>query len=427
MNVLWAILCFAGTAPLALIYRNYYRTLLAPAVLFAFVWLLALGMYNLEFVRYIDVDANTWAMFAASGGCFLLGCLLGHMARSESPVDSQPSAPGGVEERRILATLAVSLPLGFLGFAMYVGIVNRMVGYDAFIRDPVVIRNLQDTDAFRQAFRWPRFLNYLNILNVTIGAYYISRYRQRRWRNTLLVAMGICFLTTLASMDRTLPFAALAWAFFTAGAASEEGHSTTRLLTRLGAMALVVVALFVGVGAFLGKTIDNNPDADKQVLVSPEFRPFVMPYIYLTASIPAYQEFVRHTEGGATHGMYLLLPAAKLLQSTIAPYAQVPDEVGDYYSVPFAFNTHTWLDVCWSDFGYVGILGVPLLVGFGATRLFLRTRSRPTFRGCTMYGLSSYIIANSIFVNKIVSTPVWEYFVLLMLISSGLKTADTSP
>ncbi len=414
------VVCLAGCLPLMFLYLHQYGTLLAPAALFTAIWLFTVGLYFLGLVAYIQIDVTTWAMFAGSGLCFLLGCLLAHLYGGSDRGEARPSSGFDAEERRILWTLGLTVPLGLLGAAAYVVVVGRLIGYDSFLTHPYLVRDLQSTDAFRAGFRWPRFLNYLNIFNVALGSYYLARYRTGGSTKLVTGAVLVGFGTTLLAMDRTMPLAAITWGFFTAEFARGEGRGARRMLARLGVVAALSVGLFVIVASLLGKTLDNNRDAASYVVVSAAYQPLVMPYIYLTGNIPAFQEFVRHTQGGSTQGLFLLLPAAKLMQLTVAPNVRIPEEVGDYYSVPFSFNTHTWLDVLWSDFGYVGLLCVPVMMGLGTTLLFLRTLRRPTLRVCMLCGLSCYIIINTVFVNKLVSTPLWEYAVLIVAISWGL-------
>jgi hypothetical protein len=342
-------------------------------------------------------------------------------------IEQRPIPPTDEEEERILWTLACTVPLGLVGIALYVNAVGQLLGFDAFVDRPGLVRDIQTSEAFRNAFRWPRFLNYLNILNVAIGSFYVVRYRGRGRVKLVGAAMALGFATTLLAMDRTLPFAAISWSFFTAELARTEGRGARRMLARVGLLALVTVVLFVTVGQILGKTLENNREADKYVLVPPEYRPLAMAYIYLTANIPAFQEFVRHTDPAHTKGSFLLLPAAKIVQLTVAPNIVIPEEVGDYYPVPFEFNAHTWLDVYWSDFGWVGVTFVPLMIGLGATLLFVRALERPTFRTTLLCGLGCYVLLNSVFVNKLVSTPMWEFAFIILVMSWGLRSPAPAP
>jgi oligosaccharide repeat unit polymerase len=423
VNYLVTLLCFFGCLPLMFLYLHQYGTLLAPAALFTAIWLFTAGLYALDLVQYIPIDVTTWAMLVGSGLCFLLGCLVAHFFVGSDRIVRREAPRSDAEERRILWTLGVTVPLGLVGIAAYVVLVGNMVGYDAFVSRPYLVRDVQSNPAFQAAFRGPRFLNYLNILNVALGSYYLVRYRASRSAALVAGAVVVGFGTTLLAMDRTLPFAAITWGFFTAEAARGQGRSAREVLTRLGLVAAVSMGIFVGVAALLGKTLENNRDAAKYV-VPTAYQPLVMPYIYVTGNIPAFQEFVRHTPAGSTQGLFLLLPVAKLMQSTVAPNVRIPEEVGDYYAIPFAFNTHTWLDVLWSDFGYVGVLFVPALLGLGATLLFLRAVARPSLRTATMCGLCSYVVINTVLVNKVVSTPLWEYTAVILVVSWGLERRE---
>lgn len=382
--------------------------------LFGAVWTITIGLYSIDFVSYVPLSASAWAILLGSVAAFLVGCLVA----ANISFTSERSTASPEEADYLRKWIYFLCPLGLVGFGMYLLLVDKYVGLGEFARNPYLVREFQDTDIFRREFVIGRQLNYLNIINVAFTAYWITVYRGRPQSSIVLLCGVAALLTTLGSVDRTTPFTAISWAFFASEFARiqrGEALDSRRSLVRMAVLAFALLTIFIGLAQWIGKTMENNREAQANVQVADPYG-VAMPYIYLTGNLPAFGEFIRTNEGGTTSGKFILRPVAKAFQA-LDPTLEVPEEVGGYQRIPFSFNTTTWLNVFWTDFGIVGIVAFPFLVGLGATLLLNRTRARPTFGSVILLGLALFVVVNSVFVNKLVSGATWQFAGLTVFVA----------
>jgi hypothetical protein len=277
---------------------------------------------------------------------------------------------------------------------------------------------LQSREVFIAEFATTRPLNYVNIANVAFSAYWLARHKASAGRNLVRLCGGLGFLTTLGSADRTIPFAAISWAFFASEYATTRLAASTRsALMRLGGFAAGLSSLFVLLAEWLGKTIENNVSMQRYVSLEQgdAAAPLVMPYVYLTGNIPAFQEFMRHRAPATTMGTSVFLPfvkVARFFSPTFEPVA----EVREYEFIPFPFNTMTWLDSFWLDFGLIGVFAMPFFVGLLSSLVLVKATARATFGAVTLLGLCCYVAINSPFVNKLSSSPTWQFVLMITAI-----------
>ena len=97
---------------------------------------------------------------------------------------------------------------------------------------------------------------------------------------------------------------------------------------------------------------------------------------------------------------------------------QLPSEVGEFLSIPQAFNTYTYLNVFYMDWGVVGIVIGPFLFGMLGNWFFLRACSRGKVWHIIGCGLLGYAAVASIGTNVLISTPVWEIALALGVLAA---------
>jgi len=424
MSILPALGFLAAAAGFATLSMRVYRTFFSPAGLFGLVWMTTIGLYSLGIVEYVEVRLETWLMIGASIAAFLAGCLAVHVLRPPKPQEHH-TVDLDLDPRALAKFIVVSGALGLVGFAIYLSIIQRHIGLDTFRTNPHLVRDLQATPEFRSEFAVPRFLNYLNIATVALGVYWLASFRAhyQTWRRVIKAATITAFATTLFAIDRTFPIAALSCGYFVYEATVDPRKTTiTSGLFRITTFVAVLVVVFMAIASFSGKTVEQNRSAFARFTPGEEYASFAYPYMYVTGNIPAFQEFVRHTDGGVTHGKFVFLPLVKFL-GIFDRNVVVPEEVGKFYLIPFEFNTTTWLNIFWSDFGFAGLVVLPMMVGALSTWLHLRLRASRSLANVFVNALGLYVILNSVFVNKIVSSPTWMFAIIAIVVPRFLRTS----
>lgn len=123
----------------------------------------------------------------------------------------------------------------------------------------------------------------------------------------------------------------------------------------------------------------------------------------------------------------MLLPVEKFYQRLIDPSAPDISEVGEFYLIPIPFNTFTYLNVFYSDFGVIGLLILPGLFGFAVTHLYTRMRLRPSFFLAYVNGLLAHACLLSFSTNRLVSTPSWELIVVGAIVALYIRRPKERP
>ncbi len=351
------------------------------------------------------------------------------IARTTHPAEHNTS--GGI------CGISLAIPLLFsFGFAMYIYAVAREFGLLDALRDPGILRTQSSrvASAFAVPFRLGYFLGPLVVVSVLFPQ--VSGIRRSAGAR-----LGILIVTVVAlglSFGRTLLLVAILWSVALALLARGGWHKGASL-RNIGFGLVVAVGAFQLIGSATGKTGRSDSRIQAYVHPSLERNEFTSAVVYLTGAIPALSELlsdsaatVGRPDGGRDEewrppALYLLLPLWKLLG-----LAAGGEEVASFVFVPIPFNVFTWLEPYYRDFGPIGVLVCPFLLGLVVAHLLMRGWAasgsgwRARSAGYRMLGaLLLALTAWAPFVNKFVSTFTWEY-VIILVVSMIIETRRRS-
>lgn len=111
------------------------------------------------------------------------------------------------------------------------------------------------------------------------------------------------------------------------------------------------------------------------------------PLIYFTAGIPALSTAIATGVNPLGHGnsIFSLIRVASVIDPKVAP----PETLGKFVNIPFPFNVWTGLGQIWLDFGWGGLVILPLLLGWLAT-----VAHRRAMKGYTEWAWVSAVVAS---------------------------------
>jgi oligosaccharide repeat unit polymerase len=102
--------------------------------------------------------------------------------------------------------------------------------------------------------------------------------------------------------------------------------------------------------------------------------------------------------------------------------------------IPFPFNTSTYLNVFYLDWGLIGVFIGPFLFGLIGNWLYRYTCARGRVWHVVLMAFVTHACLSSIGTNVLISTPQWEYVLALILLAllarkspSGVSLTVTSP
>jgi len=134
------------------------------------------------------------------------------------------------------------------------------------------------------------------------------------------------------------------------------------------------------------------------------------PYMYFVMNLENFARAVQKLEQ-FSYGYYTF--------DFITAIAGLKYWVYEYFNferLPFlvsGYNTYTSFWLFYRDFGVIGLVAFPFLLGFGTALLYYRMRSMPSLRNVTAYGVMLFVITMSFFVFPL--SFLWFEFNLLLI------------
>jgi oligosaccharide repeat unit polymerase len=185
-----------------------------------------------------------------------------------------------------------------------------------------------------------------------------------------------------------------------------------------GGLICVAVALFIGMQAVLANSAVNQQSELNDQLGT-----------YAFSSALGFQQLVNgnyddednpHHALYVANGIYYFMGKLSLLNAE-----EYPIGYRNYVFVPYPTNVYTFLDAFALDFGIIGIILGPFVMGIGMAWVYNRLRMRVTYSLVLLYGLCVYTCCIAILGNFLFGAPVPIFlgivFLLRPLVSSRTR------
>jgi len=385
-----ALIVFAGLG------KGLFGSLDSPFCLYSIAWMGMISLFGLNLVEYIAIEPGTWWAISTSFGAFLLGaCSLGPLFCRTL---HQPTGNHlWVDDERLNLLLWTGLLLSALGLGLQVAHLEKTMGVSLLWTDPVQARKLHS---------YIPYFGYLNLLNVPSAALAtFSLIYTRRWHLVHALIYVSAFVSGLLTTDRTRLFYTVIWCFFVWFHAAMGSRWTFQKAVQVGVVVLTLICAFIFIGKHFERRYSNRYS---DLLHFPSHLTVLAdPYIYLTGSIPAFQELMARNEERLNGRMTLLpiLPLIKPLEKEL----EIPSLQGELYYVPMELNTYSYLQQFFLDFGHWGLFFGPFFCGFFTTWIYSQWRRQRSFLYLYWASLMSFCLFISIFVNFFTQQATWFF------------------
>jgi hypothetical protein len=415
----WIAAGAAGTLflLLALLARRARRLGEPPIFsVFAFmaVWGVSLGLFSIPWIRYTHTDVEVWIAIYASIASFLGGAFLA--CRASPKRREYVATPERLAPRRVHVAWLVTGGLALLGFAFFVRAIDATVGWQALIDNPTLARGVQRSAEFEDAYGLGRALSYLSAVSLLLWTVALrERFFTGPWRLVapleLLVVVPFMFLGERLSLLTAVTWIAafhLIW----------RPIRVPRQLILAG-LALLAggLAYFYVIGSHKAATIEAHPEIRNE-LTTRSLEPLALPYVYSTANIPVFSQMTNDPLAPTTYGQLTILPLVKAV-FRVLPLRGTPPEHGAFYPVPFAsYNSATWLDPFYRDFGFLGCLFLPAIVGFIVTLAVVVATLRQTLLSSWLAAIGLGLLIFSPLKNQLVDGNTWALLLLAPIVSA---------
>jgi oligosaccharide repeat unit polymerase len=219
----------------------------------------------------------------------------------------------------------------------------------------------------------------------------------------------VCSLSLVLTTGRSNIFQVFIWCAIFCIYSDLDWFNAKRIAKAVIVIMTLFFLVFFVLGNLVGKSTENSG-------LEPYWRLpgmssiLTLPYIYISGNIPALDKLISNTLT-FSFGQYTFLPFLKLLNKVGFPI--VPHSgINEFYEIPFIFNTATYLDVMYMDFGIIGILVIPLLIGFTTTHLFVKMMLNPSFTLVYINSLTTMALLFSFGSSSYIQPSFWFYLLI---------------
>lgn len=357
------------------------------------VWTACVILYLVNPFGLTQIHADTWLLLVAAFACFTAGYWLVTLTRETlGPLPE----PGSIRIIELGSQRWRRLQLLMLGSVIWFAIFLAVFLFGAISRygpNPLTfVARLRlslsegDTPAGYYYFYAAQLLVPLGVLLWRHG---------RPQRTRYLVVSGVSFASLWFTSGRTNLVIAATWTL--AALALERGGRPVRARAVAGAVGVLVTGLFLFVlmGDAIGKTYGNSSLAGGGNGFVPV--PLVIPYIYLVGSLPALDQVIH--ENPATQRPTIpkgySIRFIYQIQAFLGRDVRVPAGNLPYWSIPFSFNTATFLEPLAFEYGQGWSLVIVFFIGCLSAGVYVRWLSRPDVGSLLLVSLCIAVLLQS--------------------------------
>jgi oligosaccharide repeat unit polymerase len=337
--------------------------------LYSFVWTVSLCAYQLRLIAYNYISGEAWVLIFAAWIALYLGAAWAGML----------GAPDGSSQRRLVPLSERNLRKAIV-FLSCAGLVSSAALAWNIVHslDTWLLLALVDQGNKIYTMRFEGELSglmYVGFLPYAASAL-AGAYASRMGRITFVSALPLLAMTVDGILSMQRGGILIAIILFVAGAWFTPSRIPFRVVRWQMVAALgLLLAGFLYVTMTRGVPAEFENQGATLNRVSDVVPSFPSLYMYISAPSAGLSAYLQHPEsdGHSFWGRYTFAPAyrffAKLGLDTYVPYYT------EFYSTPVPINSCTYLREIHSDFGSLGVLGVPFCLGALITLLEFRRSS----------------------------------------------------
>ncbi len=386
---------------------------ISPARVFSLIWCLAIGLADLKLSALQRTwSPESWILLLTGIAAFLCGTFIAYVQNVDRPLQSVNAIREAVRTERInegrlfwlicagVALYAVSyLTIYFVKGFLPVNVVGTSVSRVDF--------NVYGLGLFVNA---PAFIIFFSLL-------YFLRIEGKRLRKMLL---GTLCVLTMSSYLLLLQRYQIIMAIVLCAILLYYSSQAIRLKTALIPLALAAAFFYFISSLRFSNVVSTYLYLTSKMRFPKDFAMLTEPYMYVVMNLEnfanAASKLDYHTYGYFT---FDFVTAIVGLKHWLAEYFVID-------RMPYLFSSYNTYSAFWwfyLDFGVIGLVGFPLLIGFAAGWLYYNMRRAPTLKRVTAYAIMVFVIVMSFF--EFSFSRIWFEYNLLVIFLFLRWTVDT--
>lgn len=390
-----------------------YKDIFSPIGLFSLFWFSAIGLSNLKLSTYqSEFTSILWLVLLLGGFSYLMGAGCFDVLSRKSFVVYQNKYgllkhrfAAMVNRKRLARSIVILFIMCFSAFL-----------YEAYQAGGLPI--LAEDKLYAYVNFAQHYIHYLTIsLVIVCGliSLYFSLFGFILW-------MLILFILSLLSLVATLARWEVIWALFVF--LIPYHYLGEKITLRKTIIYMVpILSLIVMLGSL--RTIHAGLDYINRIggiELPPALYIFSWPYLYFATSIEnLQQEIIYVAKYGYDFGIHTFLPL--LAFSGLKSIVHIP-----YYAVSTGFNTGTFLQPFYRDFGIIGVIVFPFMIGFALSYIYLKIRTtKKPILWIMLYSVLIIPIIASISNSLFTQPSIYFFFVILLAVYTYIRRKNRKP
>jgi len=355
-----------------LVSKKLFNSAINPLSMYSIVWAAMLILYNLGLIDYVSLSTEALIFIFLATFSLYCGAIV-HFLNNRNKLEKKYLQQQ--IEIEIFKNEIRNLRVVVLGCSV-IGILAAIQHWSVLISEfgsvPAVLLNLGKVYQMRVAGEIKGVVPYFKIFSF-VGVYFSSIYFVKRNKVdifTFLPLFGV-ILSEIANVGRAGILFALI--LFFSSIINQKYSYKIKLLNIKRLIGIIFILLILVLSAVSIKTLrggEINHNATSLTLRNTQDNPFINPtiYTYLCGHIGAFSKYLEtdydnYYKFGHNSFQSIYNIFAKF------EWVEKPDVYPDGYNIPVWINTGTYLMDLHQDFGNMGLLIVPFLIGYLA--LFL--------------------------------------------------------
>ncbi|MCL4538408.1 MAG: oligosaccharide repeat unit polymerase [Bacteroidetes bacterium] len=414
---------------LAFVGKRAFGRWFNPVSVYSGIWGVMLGMHELKLLKYTDMHTYTWLLIFASWGMFLFG---GYTAlHSQGKKDQQSPSEVAVDERLLAKWILILCAIGTIGVVQHWMVLIRNFGS---ISSAIVLGSI--VYSARIHGELPGMMPYVAdtiLAAVSLAGVYFAK--RRKVGLVVIIPMVLASVESMAWMGRAkiiisgiLIFSAFSFTTLSGTRAKYTKKGKWSII--ISSVVVVLIVAIASEGILSMRKSTEKFYGASQTLNKLHGVPFLTPsiYVYLSGQVAVLDKFLQYEMDGT--GEKLVFG-----ENTFAPVFRVVSKLlggGDYvsayqrfYMVPVALNTGTYLRELYVDFGELGPLIFPYILGFVASLLYIEIKRRPKLWKIVLLAHIFVIIVFS-FMMQAMRWGYWWDSVIISLVVARILERNTS-
>lgn len=363
--------------------KRMFNKTLNPLSLYSFVWLSMVSLYQLKLIKFIDLSTEAILSIALASFALFAGFLVYYFTHKNEIVEfhysqKKESEPFSEKEEKLLKyIILVCVFFGLVG-----AIQHWMILLNEFGSIPKILLNLNEVYRMRIDGEIIGVLPYVGVfpyVAVFFSAIYF--YKKNKFDYYIIIPQIVVVLRETANVGRAGIL--MSFVLFIVTIINLRDYISVQKIMNLkrglGVLFIIVLLVFSAstIKSLRGVAVDHNATSSelkamrKNFLINPSIYLYTCGHIgtftkYLEKDYDSYYRF-----GGTT-----FRPVYNILAKF--NWVDKPEAYAEGYNIPIWINTGSWLTDLHQDFGTLGLLIVPFILGYFSIKYWIRFHCRGT-------------------------------------------------